>query len=307
MPDALIASVGRGYSDLCAALCACSVAAQELQIWKEVDGIFTADPSKVSSARLLATVTSEEAAELTYYGSEVIHPLTIDIIRSAQLPLRLKNVKNPSGAGTIIHPSQSFSRLSSRTSPLSSSPDLTPDTSPSPRDEGIETPIPVFMTANGYHGEGQARRVPTALTTKDSISVINIQSNGLFNPQHFLSKTVEVLGRHDLLIDLISSSTNSLSLAVSNMADTARKAIDDAVVELQELGSATSLRHLSIVSVVGHRMRNMVGVAGKNDFRVLTMVMLLIINFAGEIFSALAGARVNVYLISQGANEINIS
>jgi hypothetical protein len=71
MPDSLISSVGRGYSDLCAALCAVALEAQELQIWKEVDGIFTADPRKIKAARLLATVTSEEASELTYYGSEV--------------------------------------------------------------------------------------------------------------------------------------------------------------------------------------------------------------------------------------------
>lgn len=71
MPDSLIYSVGRGYSDLCAALCAVALNADELQIWKEVDGIFTADPRKIKAARLLATVTSEEAAELTYYGSEV--------------------------------------------------------------------------------------------------------------------------------------------------------------------------------------------------------------------------------------------
>lgn len=71
MPCSLLQSVGRGYSDLCAAMCAAGVSASELQIWKEVDGIFTADPRKVPSARLLATVTLEEAAELTYYGSEV--------------------------------------------------------------------------------------------------------------------------------------------------------------------------------------------------------------------------------------------
>lgn len=52
-------------------MCAVGVDAHELQIWKEVDGIFTADPSKVPSARLLATVTPEEAMELTFYGSEV--------------------------------------------------------------------------------------------------------------------------------------------------------------------------------------------------------------------------------------------
>lgn len=71
MPDSLLYSVGRGYSDLCAALCAVALNATELQIWKEVDGIFTADPRKIKAARLLGTVTSEEAAELTYYGSEV--------------------------------------------------------------------------------------------------------------------------------------------------------------------------------------------------------------------------------------------
>lgn len=71
MPYSLIQTVGRGYSDLCAAMCAVGVNAQELQIWKEVDGIFTADPNKVPSARLLATVTPEEAMELTFYGSEV--------------------------------------------------------------------------------------------------------------------------------------------------------------------------------------------------------------------------------------------
>lgn len=71
MPESLIASVGRGYSDLCAALCSASIGAEELQIWKEVDGVFTADPIKVSSARLLATITAEEAVELSFYGSEV--------------------------------------------------------------------------------------------------------------------------------------------------------------------------------------------------------------------------------------------
>src|SRR6187402_113652 len=110
MPTSLLQSVGRGYSDLCAAMCAASVSASELQIWKEVDGIFTADPRKIPSARLLATVTLEEASELTYYGSEVsspysslsasinknqvIHPFTMDQIRQASIPLRLKNVKN---------------------------------------------------------------------------------------------------------------------------------------------------------------------------------------------------------------------
>jgi aspartate kinase len=71
VPGSLLAAIGRGYTDLCAALLAVGLGADELQIWKEVDGIFTADPRKVSTARLLASITPEEAAELTFFGSEV--------------------------------------------------------------------------------------------------------------------------------------------------------------------------------------------------------------------------------------------
>ncbi|KAL3957878.1 hypothetical protein ACCO45_008456 [Purpureocillium lilacinum] len=107
VPGSLIdGDIGRGYTDLCAALCAVSLKAQELQIWKEVDGIFTADPSKVPTARLLPSITPSEAAELTFYGSEVIHHLTMDQVIRAQppIPIRIKNVKNPRGNGTIVIP-----------------------------------------------------------------------------------------------------------------------------------------------------------------------------------------------------------
>jgi aspartate kinase len=75
VPDGLLHSIGRGYTDLCAALVAIGTHAKELQIWKEVDGIFTADPRKVPTSKLLPSVSPSEAAELTFYGSEVIHPV----------------------------------------------------------------------------------------------------------------------------------------------------------------------------------------------------------------------------------------
>src|SRR5689334_10726129 len=51
VPGGLLKSIGRGYTDLAAALLAVGLGAEELQIWKEVDGIFTADPRKVQGAR----------------------------------------------------------------------------------------------------------------------------------------------------------------------------------------------------------------------------------------------------------------
>lgn len=70
--------MGRGYTDLLSSLLAVGLEATELQIWKEVDGIFTADPRKVPTARLLSIISPDEAAELTYYGSEVVHPFTME-------------------------------------------------------------------------------------------------------------------------------------------------------------------------------------------------------------------------------------
>lgn len=105
MPGSLLKTIGRGYTDLTAALISVAINASELQIWKEVDGVFSADPRKVESAQLLTHLSPEETAELTYYGSEVIHPFTMDQVIRASIPIRIKNTFNPSGHGSVIIPS----------------------------------------------------------------------------------------------------------------------------------------------------------------------------------------------------------
>lgn len=76
--NGMIASkIGRGYTDLCAALCTIGLGAVELQMWKEVDGILTAHPSRVPDAQLIPHMSLLEAAALTQHGSEVVHALPI--------------------------------------------------------------------------------------------------------------------------------------------------------------------------------------------------------------------------------------
>lgn len=111
IPGSLLRQVGRGYTDLLSALLAVGLQASELQIWKEVDGIFTADPRKVPTARLIPIISPEEAAELTYYGSEVVHPFTMEQVRAVSARLHALNsrlVRCRSSAGR--------SRSASRTS-----------------------------------------------------------------------------------------------------------------------------------------------------------------------------------------------
>ena len=66
----LVERIGRGYTDLCAALVAVGICAEVVQIWKEVDGVFTANPHVVPSAQLLPALSPAEAAELSFLGSE---------------------------------------------------------------------------------------------------------------------------------------------------------------------------------------------------------------------------------------------
>ncbi|KAF5502880.1 putative aspartokinase [Colletotrichum aenigma] len=276
MPDSLLKNVGRGYSDLCAAMCAVGTKATELQIWKEVDGIFTADPRKVPSARLLSTVTAEEATELTYYGSEVIHPLTMDQIRCANIPLRLKNVFNPTGAGTIIYPSRT------------PSPPLTP---PTPTDEKVDVKVPLpsidFMLGNGYHGDQKERRRPTAVTVKDSILLVNVVCNRNTKSQGFLSGVFDRLEEAGIKTDLVATSERNVSLAFQHSEEGSCQH-QRLRVELEKFGKVVITENMSIVTVIGHKMRNMVGISA-------------------EIMSALAAAKINIFLVSQGASEINVS
>ncbi|KAM6497556.1 Aspartate/glutamate/uridylate kinase, partial [Amanita muscaria] len=83
-------------------LLAVIVQAAKLQIWKEVDGIFTADPRKVPTARLLSIISPKDSKE-AYYGSEVVHPFTMNQVIHRKILVRIKNVENLAGGGTVIH------------------------------------------------------------------------------------------------------------------------------------------------------------------------------------------------------------
>lgn len=107
IPGGLLNVVGRGYSDFTTALVAAGLGKElvkEMQIWKEVDGVFSADPRHVPTARLLPRVSTPEAAEITYFGSEVIHPMTMQRVSDAGIAIRVKNTFFPDKEGTIITP-----------------------------------------------------------------------------------------------------------------------------------------------------------------------------------------------------------
>jgi aspartate kinase len=76
--------------------------ADEVWIWSDVDGILTADPNIVSGAKTLKELSYQEAAELAYYGADVLHPKTIRPVIENSIPLRSLNSFNPTHPGTLI-------------------------------------------------------------------------------------------------------------------------------------------------------------------------------------------------------------
>jgi aspartate kinase len=95
-------TLGRGGSDYSAAILGAVLGAEEIQIWTDVDGILTADPTIVPNARRLRQLSFREAAELAYFGARVLHPKTILPAVEKGIPVRVLNSRQPGSIGTRI-------------------------------------------------------------------------------------------------------------------------------------------------------------------------------------------------------------
>ncbi len=97
-----ITNLGRGGSDYTASLLGAVLGAEEVQIWTDVDGIMTADPSLVPQARNIPVMSFREAAELAFFGARVLHPRTLLPAVESDIPVRVMNSRNPGSRGTLI-------------------------------------------------------------------------------------------------------------------------------------------------------------------------------------------------------------
>ncbi|WGH76655.1 bifunctional aspartate kinase/homoserine dehydrogenase I [Tenacibaculum tangerinum] len=95
-------TLGRGGSDYSAAIYAAAVNADELQIWTDVSGMYTANPHLVKQAFPVSHISYQEAMELSHFGAKVIYPPTIQPVLHKEIPIRIKNTFEPENAGTVI-------------------------------------------------------------------------------------------------------------------------------------------------------------------------------------------------------------
>nr|XP_043605851.1 aspartokinase 3, chloroplastic-like isoform X2 [Erigeron canadensis] len=105
-----VTTLGRGGSDLTATTIGKALGLREIQVWKDVDGVLTCDPNIYSGAEPVPYLTFDEAAELAYFGAQVLHPQSMRPAREGDIPVRVKNSYNPNAPGTLITKSRDMSK-----------------------------------------------------------------------------------------------------------------------------------------------------------------------------------------------------
>ena len=194
----IIKGVGRGYTDLTSALTAGALSAKALQVWKESDGVFTGNPTKLDKAKLLSLVTPTEAAELTYFGNEVLHPFTMECAIEDRVPIHILNTFKPTSGGTSIV------------------------------DGDLEENFDDMIKAR----EGKYGII--AVCSKKGVPVLNLQSNRQLDSANFYARVFELMAAHNIKADLISTSVANLSVTLHETTPQSR--IEGLVADLEEIG-----------------------------------------------------------------------
>lgn len=222
-------------------------------------------------------------------------------------------MENPKGGGTVIHPDSDIDAVSASEEASRNG----------ASQEWSYRPLAALIDGEsaGNGSEHSHLKLPTAVTIKEHIVVLNVNSNRKSVSHGFLAGIFGVLDKFGVVVDPISTSEVHVSMAIEDHVE--KKVMEKVVRELRKYGTvsacppppptrsrsrgamscrwhlprihvansslqATVIRDMAILSLVGKQMRNLVGIAGR-------------------MFTTLGQGGVNIEMISQGANEINIS
>jgi aspartate kinase len=98
-------TLGREGSDFTASVLAYCLDAEEVVVWKDVDGLLNADPVYFEDTVKVAQLSYRETIELSFFGAKILHPKTIKPLQNKQIPLRIKSFYKPNEPGSLIHKS----------------------------------------------------------------------------------------------------------------------------------------------------------------------------------------------------------
>ena len=234
--DGRLTTLGRNGSDYTAAAIANIFNAEELVIWKDVDGIMQADPKIVPQAKVLERISYEEAMEMTYFGSKVLHPKSILPAIQKKIPIRIKNTNNPNTSGTLI----------------------------SSGDNAFESDVACRDCAQAT-GEAEIK-VITAISNLASINVVGKGMLGVVGIARRVFGATEKAGVNVMMISQASSEQSICFVVRNEDKDKAIKALQtEFELEFHKglLEDIISSSNMSIIAIIGDGMAGKVGVAAK--------------------------------------------
>mmetsp|Transcript_10723 Transcript_10723/g.19063 ORF Transcript_10723/g.19063 Transcript_10723/m.19063 type:complete len:994 (-) Transcript_10723:305-3286(-) len=225
----------RSGSDYSATIFAKILGASNVTFWKNVNGVYTADPRKVPAAFPIANMTFDEAMELAYFGGQVLHPSAMVPCIEERIPVLVRNVFNPSHPGTTVYGrGDDFLRW----------------------DDQVDDPMDAEMPVK-------------AITSIEKISLVTISGASFLGTHGVAKRLMEALSNAGVNVILTSqgSSEHSISVAVAeNDGELALQAVQSAFeleIARNKETRAIIKNGLSIMAVIGEGMKNCAGISGR--------------------------------------------
>lgn len=284
-PDGATTTLGRGGSDYSATLLGAALDASEVQIWTDVPGMLSADPRKVSAARVVSEVSYDEAQELAHFGAKVLHPRTIRPAVSQGIPVRILSTFQPTNAGTVVRETSPSQRIKATTT-LKGLTLLTLDV---PELEDLagaassvfrvlhEDQIEIISVSQSSsrrrmtfildaQTEGCGLLVPRLkadlddieieLSCTDDVAVLAAVGEGAANTPSALAQLLAVLSRADIQVLTTSQQNSNAALVVvvpEDSADRAVKVVHDSMIGPSHLDRRASSRRRA--DLIGESLR----------------------------------------------------
>lgn len=239
--EGMPSTLGRNGSDYSAAAFANLLSASSLQIWTDVDGVYSADPRVVDEAVIIPSLTYKEAAELAYFGAKVLHPDTMTPVIARGIPLRIRNAFDVNAPGTLVH-----------------APTIA---------ETLEPPGPAKATL-GKTVKPDARGVK-GFSTVSNVSLVNIEGSGMIGVPGIASRAFQALYGENVSVILIAQASSEYSICVAVPSSQGARAISCLNrafrSELMDglVSSVVEVSNCSILAMVGEQMQQRPGVSSR--------------------------------------------
>jgi len=222
--------LGRNGTDYSAAAIAAATGAGLCQIWKDVDGFFSADPRIVSNAQCLDEVSYDEAMELTYFGAKVISAKALAPLAGKKIPCEVRNTYDPSKPGTLVHSGAERTHVVRGISHLH---DVTS----------------ITLQGGGLRGRvGIARRVMDALASESISILLIVQSSSEYSITLCVRRADEVKARKALEEEFHFERLHGLIEEISVQSD---RAVVSLVGEGMKRYRGIAARFLTAISSAG--------------------------------------------------------